>query len=109
MKKLYRGSGNAKKTVPILDGLNFDLTENTDLLTQVVGFDPDHKDRLSYSFADSSLSYTAPDGVVFSIDESTGEITSTGSVDYETTQSYELDLKVTDRAGKRHRLMVPVL
>lgn len=95
-----KGSGNARKTVPVLDDVTFTPDENTIFSATVIGRDPDHKDVLAYSFSDGSLTYTAFDGVIFSIDPTSGLITSDQTLNYETTQSYSLNVKVTDRAGQ---------
>ena len=88
--------------LPVLDDYTFNLGENTNFSQTVSATGLKKNDIVTYSFFDSSgtsSTYTAPDGTVFTIDSPTGQITSSGTVNYEDTQSYVLSVKATDKFG----------
>ncbi|GKS68322.1 hypothetical protein W03_03260 [Nitrosomonas sp. PY1] len=67
---------------------------NNTLVAAAIGVDPDSGDTLSYTLADTA-------GGRFAINSSTGEITilDTTLLDYETTTSHNITVRVTDSGG----------
>jgi Cadherin domain len=93
-----------KSKSPTLNDYTFNIDENTPFAATVLGSDPQKNAVQTYSFFDPvthlpSSIYTAPDGVSFLINSTTGAITASRPFDYETTSSYKFTVEVTDKWG----------
>ena len=83
---------------PVFDPPSYDFTVSEDASTgysvgTVSATDPDTGDTVTYSITTGN-----GDGK-FVIDESTGEVTVAGALDYETTRSYSLAVEASDGRG----------
>jgi hypothetical protein len=85
----------AVNDAPVANDGAFDLNENSDNGTRVgivSSSDPDAGDTRTYTITAGNA------GGAFAIHSGTGEITATGSLDYEANPSYDLTVTVTDSA-----------
>ncbi len=90
---------NANAFAPVfgMDTYEAEIAENAardTLLVRVGATDGDEGDTLNYAITSGN------DAGVFSINADSGDITLTGTLDYETTTSYTLGVLVTDSGGR---------
>lgn len=84
---------NVNEDPPTLSGnQNISISENQPVRSLVAKFDAEDPDQMNVSFSISS----GNEGRKFSIDSSAGTITLEATLDYESTQEYELEIVVTD-------------
>ena len=79
------------------------MTKTSTFSVSVRALDPDKKEVLTYSFVDPATQQATQTltfgDVAFAINNTTGEITFTGTLIYEVDDSYSLDVLVTDKYG----------
>jgi hypothetical protein len=114
MAKGGNGIGKGKpNTDPTLSDTSTSVNENTAFSFSVAATDSDKKDILSYLLVDpstglGSTTFTSTDGVRFTINSATGEITTDRAFDFEVADSYVLSVEVKDRAGATDQGLVTI-